>query len=332
MVLKQAVLLPVDKIHNAEVGKIRPLHTDTPEYQNLYRTIERVGFNSAYPILVRPLVDPVTKKPISGEYQIVNGQHRHNVCKELGLPNIPAIINDTMTDEEAAICQYQLNESVKTTIKEKHDYFKQFCAKSPNLTQAEIAEMHGISPNELSRILKFEKLIESAKTLVGDNKIPTTKALALATVPPEFQDHFLSDAQNMDTQQFVEKIQAYKKEMQIKKRRGDTSPLEDKVIAKLVPPSEAKLKLEMAKKDLEAADPDDPDYNRLIGRKQMAEEMLQVDEHTLQWKAAVKEQEKSERALAAARKKMEEQQRLIKEMEEKRAQAGSQSNHEMSLA
>jgi len=332
--MQQIVMLPISKVHNAEIGKIRPLHTELPQYQNLKKTIATVGYNGAYPILVRPMIDPITKAVIPGEYLIVNGQHRHHIMTELGAKEIPAVINDKMTDEEAAICMYQLNESVPTKLSEKHEHFKSFCARNPGMTQEDVAEIHGISPQELGKILKFDRLNDQAKALVEQGKIPTTKALALATVPTEFQEQFLERAVTDDTKTFVQTIQDHKKEIAVAKRKG-AATVEEKVVPKLVSLAEAKIILEKALRELKAASPDNvEEYAKLTGRKDMCEEMMQVDPHTLAYKEAVKEQEKTEKALAAARKKRMEQDKAIKELEAKKAKQDSEEAEveELSIA
>ncbi len=72
----------------------------TPEIRRKLRlNLQRDGFVS--PLLVRKL---------DGRYQIVNGEHRWMIAKELGYQTVPCVVLDQLDDRRARILTVNLNE------------------------------------------------------------------------------------------------------------------------------------------------------------------------------------------------------------------------------
>lgn len=298
--------LPIKKVQSLALNKIREFHPESENYQNIKRSIAKNGFYTTCPIYVRPLRDPETKKVIADQYEICNGNHRFHAAQELNLTEIPCVIED-MTDQDMQIRQYQLNESVPTTLSEKHAYFKHFMLNHPDMTQGQIAEAHSINPTQLSQILRLSKLSEDAKLLVDADKIKPTAALVLVSIPTEFQKDFLEQSMKMPVNEFIEYVKANRD--RIKKAQITNA---DSVETNDFPP-ELKTKAEiilmlanerglLAVADVASIE----EYARLTGRVQALEEVLSLDAPTMNYRKGEKDRQKKAAEEKRALKRKEE--------------------------
>ena len=55
-------------------------------------------------------VNPLTVRPLDGRYQIINGEHRWTVAKEIGHRTVPCVVLEGLSDRRARILTVNLNE------------------------------------------------------------------------------------------------------------------------------------------------------------------------------------------------------------------------------
>ena len=309
------VWVKLEKIDCLKLNKIRDFKPESEKYQNLKRAIAEDGYDSSMPILCRPMRDQVTNELVPEMLEVCNGQHRYNACKELEIEMVAVIIRE-MNDKDMARNQYKLNESVPTSQREKCNYFKRFLSDNPNMTQTEVATDHGITPTELSNVLKLDKLIPEAVALLDKGKLKATAAIYLATIPTDHQKDFLKDAMSKPTGEFAEYVQASRKAIAQAMREG-TKVEKIEFPPKLISLSEARDKLNGQKELLEATDVNSDDYSRLTGWVQCAELFLQIDAETIALKRSIKERDSQSKALERAQKRGEEATKNISEIVEK---------------
>ena len=312
----QIVMLPIKKVQSLALNKIREFHPESEQYLNIKRSIARNGFYATCPIYVRPLRNPETKEIIPDSWEICNGNHRFHAAQENGLKEIPCVIED-MSDADMQVRQYQLNESVPTTLSEKHQYFKHFLINHPMMTQAQVAEMHSINPTQLSAILRLSKLSEDAKKLVDSDKIRPTSAMILISIPTEFQKDFLEQAMTMPTNQFAEYVKEHRDKIRKAQASGQETIETSEFPPELKSKTEIVLKLNAERDLLEVADiVNVEEYAKQSGRVSILEEILSLDPPTLNYRRqektrvkamaderrALKKKEEADEALAAIAK------------------------------
>ncbi len=310
------VWIELSKINFETTGKLREVHSESEAYLDIKRSIASYGFNPVKPILLRHMRDANGK--ITEALDCRDGHQRGHICNSLFGPDfkIPCVIDDKMTDEEALMWQYRLNTAVPTTIREKATYFKTFATAHPMMTQDEIAECHSVAPAYISKVLRFDKLTPEAVELVDKNKIKTTAALLLCTIPTDFQNEFLKSAMSMPVNEFAEHISGQRSAIREAQRAG-RAEIVQVAVPHLLKSDEIKLKFEREKQILEDMDTGHEDYSYQTGRFRVLEEILQIDAESLARIKATREATKETNAVDKARKRKEDADKAFEEIMEK---------------
>jgi ParB family chromosome partitioning protein len=111
-----------------------------------------------HPISVRPLPD--------GRFEIISGHNRVDQYKELGRDRIRAVLEDATDDEAVAGAFYANLMQSDLAEYEKYLGFKSVLERFPEMTQAKLSEVSGISETRISTLMAFEKLPSDAITIV----------------------------------------------------------------------------------------------------------------------------------------------------------------------
>lgn len=132
-----------------------------------------------------PLVTPITvRKREAGGFEIVSGNNRVAVFRELGKATIPAALLDS-DDDQAEINAFYAN-LLQSDLSDYEKYlgFKRIIAKHPDLTHAQIAEGAGVSRSFVSQLMAFEDLPTDALSILNDkpNAIGANAAQDLAAL------------------------------------------------------------------------------------------------------------------------------------------------------
>jgi ParB family chromosome partitioning protein len=147
--------LPLAELHEVP-GRRRKL---TPQqYQELKDNLRN-----------NPLVTPITvRKRAEGGYEIVSGNNRVAVFRELGRTHIPAAQLDS-DDDQAEINAFYAN-LLQPDLPdfEKYCGFKNILQRRPAMTHTQIAEAAGVSRSFISQLMAFDELPAEAIEILKD--------------------------------------------------------------------------------------------------------------------------------------------------------------------
>lgn len=177
-------VLPMDQVLGPRF-LLRPVEKATVEYLEMTESIREHGlFNS---VCVRPAGDRGPDK-----FEIVDGNTRYEVHRDLALPTIKAIIKYNVTDEQLLADQIQANalrrETTKTEYARQIQRIQKFL---PGLTLSELAQMLKKSPLWVSRQLDLLKLGAEVRRLVDNGDMPAESAYLLVKIPYQIRSEEL---------------------------------------------------------------------------------------------------------------------------------------------
>lgn len=211
-----AVRNPADGVQMLPVDKIRAFH-DHP-----FRLYEGERLNDMIEsIREHGVLNPVIVRRVNGEYEMLSGHNRQNAAEAAGLKEIPAIVKEGITDEEAYIYVIETNlmqrsfadllPSEKATVLEAH-YDKVCCqgkrndiirelqilnGKTPEETcghnghklksRDRVAEEYGLSSRNAARYLRLNRLIPEFKDLIDTNGIAMLAAVDVSFLTEDEQ-------------------------------------------------------------------------------------------------------------------------------------------------
>lgn len=164
--------------------QLREVDKRTVEYRELRDSIDEHGIWQ--PILVRPAGN--------GIYEVVDGFHRYNCCKELGIKYIPCLVRD-LTDAQVLVVQIQTTAvRLEAAPAEYGRQLWRIVEEDRTMTIAELARAVKKSPNWVKRMLRLRRLCEEAKTSVDRGEVSVTIAHELAKLPDKMQRQLLPQA------------------------------------------------------------------------------------------------------------------------------------------
>lgn len=168
------------------------------------------------------VLNPVIVRKAGRGYEMISGHNRQNAAKITGLAEIPAIVKEGISDEEAYIYVIETNlmqrsfadllPSEKATVMEAH-YNKVCCQGRRNdiirelqimngetasetcghnghkfKSRDALAEEYGYSSRNVARYLRINSLIRPFKNLVDDNRIALLAAVDVSYLSEEEQE------------------------------------------------------------------------------------------------------------------------------------------------
>jgi len=195
---------------------LRAVNRQSEEYLGLVDSIKSKGFIGA--ISVREKKDEETSESF---YELVDGLHRFSAAKDAGLEEIFVIIT---TLDDAASEEYQIMANVHKIETKPAEYSKQILrllTRNPQMTESELATKLGKTPQWIQNRLSLNKIDnEAILALIDEGKIVLSNAYALAKLPEEEMQNFLTDAQTLPPTEFVPKVQQRVKQIRDAKRKG----------------------------------------------------------------------------------------------------------------
>ena len=160
------------------------------------------------PIVVQPLDD--------GNYEILIGHNRWNASKIAGLENVPAIIKEHLTEEEADVYVVESNllqrgfNELKTSEQaqvlalryesmfsqgKRNDIISELLAlegkseqKQTHNSREEVGAEYGLSRNTVARLLRVDKLHEGIKYWVDNGELSVRAAVELSYLSDKDQE------------------------------------------------------------------------------------------------------------------------------------------------
>lgn len=148
-----AVDVPLDQLHEVP-GRRRFMPPD--KYIELRENLRHNKL--VHPVIVCPRVE--------GGFEIVSGHHRTDAYRELGRDQIRCVLGELNSDEADTGAFYANLMQSDLTDFEKFRKFEELLARSPEKTQAAVAEQAGVPVSTLSEILSFRNLPEEVLSLL----------------------------------------------------------------------------------------------------------------------------------------------------------------------
>lgn len=196
----QTIDLGFVKIDEIQKFKNYPFKTDEPdELAELESDILKNGLKT--PVIVRPV------RNSQYNYEMIDGQRRADILKKAGKTDIEAYIINCNDDMAALImCENNLNVRMGLLMSElagiygiELDALKRLQRKSSkidkpinmklseNTTRALVAQRHGLSAVNLSRIIRINLLNEELQQAVDEKRVPFNVGVALTHLSGEEQ-------------------------------------------------------------------------------------------------------------------------------------------------
>lgn len=173
------------------------------------------------------LVPIIVRSSSAGKYEIISGHRRVEVCKELGIDTIPAIVKE-LTNEEAIITMVDANLQRENLLpsekafayKMKVEAMKRKAGRpqknssqvATNIdTAAEIGQQLGESRDQVYRYIRLTNLIPELLNLVDERRIAFTPAVELSYLPEHEQRVLYEEIQYADATPSLSQAQRLRK-------------------------------------------------------------------------------------------------------------------------
>jgi ParB family chromosome partitioning protein len=171
------------------------------------------------------VIVPIVVRKIDDKYEILSGHNRVNAAKEAGLTEIPTVIKEGLTEEEATLIVTETNLMQRsfselahseraTVIATRHHAMKsqgvrndlldeiEILSKAPDLAQDEtcgpldhklktrdkLGEEYGLSPRSITRYIRLNYLNNTLKDLVDEGKIAMRAGVDLSYLSEDNQE------------------------------------------------------------------------------------------------------------------------------------------------
>lgn len=171
------------------------------------------------------VIVPIVVRKVDDQYEILSGHNRVNAAKEAGLTEVPTVIKEGLTEEEATLIVTETNIMQRsfselahseraTVISTRHSAMKnqgvrtdllneiEKLSKAPNLASEEtfypmdkklrthetIGNEYNLSQASVARYLRIDKLSDAIKDLVDEGKIAMRAGVDLSYLSQENQE------------------------------------------------------------------------------------------------------------------------------------------------
>lgn len=166
------------------------------EFEELKDSIEECGV--LQPLLVRPLSGGKT----SCDYEIVDGMHRYCAAKQIGLNQVPCIV-EQLTDDDVLRLQIECNaHRLETTPIDYARRFRAILRRHPNLTQTQLGRMVHKSAAWVRNTLGLLRLEPSVAKSVERGEIPLKSAYLLTQLTHTLQKEWHECAMSQTSRKF----------------------------------------------------------------------------------------------------------------------------------
>ena len=171
------------------------------------------------------LLEPITVRSFpAGKYEIISGHRRVEVCKELGISEVPATIKE-MSKDEATITMVDSNihrEHLLPSEKAfaykmkldamKHQGKNTSCQVGAKLrTDEQISEIANDSARQIQRYIRLTYLIPELLKLVDEGRIAFTPAVELSFLSENEQEILLNEIEYTDATPSLSQAQRLRK-------------------------------------------------------------------------------------------------------------------------
>ncbi len=293
-------------------SSLRAVKRDDEAYQGLVASIREKGF-----------IGTISVRPIDGgKYEILDGLHRFNACKDCGITSIPCIIKQM---EKSDVLEWQLmanQHKIETRPIEYTQQLQRMITLNPALTMNEIASRLGVSLAFITNRLGLLKLTEDIQKIVDAGKITVSNAQVLCKLPESEQKDFVEFAMTQAPKDFAATVNGRKKQLNEARKQG-TVPQAATFEPIGVLRKKEEIETELSKPNAILALINEQGVRDIAGAVRVAlEYVLSLDTVTLGEKKALWEQRKAEKDAAAAKRQAEREAKKVAEAREVLKTAG----------
>lgn len=113
-----------------------------------------------------------------GTYLLVDGERRYRAAMELGLREVPVVIEPPMSDEDRLIRQFQIQEYHEpwTPIEKAQSIIT--LSNTLGMTLPEVCKLLGISPRDSRRYITFAALADKAAYVASETPLAYTESIS----------------------------------------------------------------------------------------------------------------------------------------------------------
>lgn len=129
---------------------------------------------------------PICVRPVGDRFEVVYGDRRSTVARQLGWETIPAIIRE-MDDKAALLKRFGENQHHDKPNPVEDAYYFDALVKQYQLSEAELCETVGKTPDFIAKRLRILRMPVELIDSVAEGKIPLGVAEALMQVTDEAQ-------------------------------------------------------------------------------------------------------------------------------------------------
>lgn len=195
-----------EKIENINIDLLIPFENHPFKERNGNEQIELLESIKTYGLL-----EPLIVRPFpGGKYEIISGHRRVNVCRELGIQTVPAIVKE-LNKDEAVIAMVDANLqrehllfsekafAYKMKLEAMKHQGKISCQVGAKLrTDEQIAETVNDSGRQIQRYIRLTYLIPELLKMVDENKIAFTPAVEISYLPEKEQKILFDEIEYAD--------------------------------------------------------------------------------------------------------------------------------------
>lgn len=203
------VMIPLDRI----VSKLPVRRLSMAGVARLQESMRWAGFLENYPLTLAPLEN--------GDYELIDGNHRCEAAKGLGITHIPCIINSNLSEAERYTLALQSNNAAETVVPSTLVTYAEFIWKrlgetdeqgKQKYTQADVAQMMGWGRDSVKNYAALQKICPEAWEIVGttfEGVVPSDgeeAVLSNGTTVPVFTERMLRSILPLTATQQIELV------------------------------------------------------------------------------------------------------------------------------
>lgn len=208
----QPATIDVTKIIPNEVA-LRAVDTSSAKFLELTDSIKANGVMNSISVY----------KNDDGTYTLIDGLHRFTASKMAGLPTIPCLVYEKMTESEVLSRQLEANfHRVETRPAEYAKQLQRMLNIDVKLTMGDLAKKLNVSPEWLNARLRLaNNLTEDVQKMVDSGVISISHGIAISKLPDEEQETWADAARTKPIDQFLSDVNAHLAEMRKKAKTGE---------------------------------------------------------------------------------------------------------------
>ena len=214
---------PTEKVDGTTTLKLADL---VPFRNHPFKLYEGERFNDMIESIKNyGVIVPIVVRKVDDKYEILSGHNRVNAAREAGLTEVPTVIKEGLTEEEATLIVTETNLMQRsftdlahseraTVIATRHNAMKnqgvrndlleeiEKLSQAPDLTMDEtcgpmdhklktrdkVGEEYGLSPRSITRYIRLNYLSTELKNLVDEGKIAMRAGVDLSYLSQENQE------------------------------------------------------------------------------------------------------------------------------------------------